>query len=75
MKIKFTQSTVAIENSSKNYAMILNEMAEYLESHDPPPNHWEEQKRFQAYQDIYDSLGVFAVEMIERLSQFSAYKK
>ena len=58
---------VAVNKSEIAYAQILNEMADYLESNEPAPNHWEEGKREDFYRILSRGLSIKAIMMVKAI--------
>lgn len=46
------------------FSTMLNKMAEHLESSEPPPDHWEEPKRSEFYEQMAARLTVKTAAML-----------
>jgi len=58
---------MTIKRDEVSFASILNEMAEYLESYESSPDHWEEPKRAEFYSQVRASLSMKAITMLRKL--------
>lgn len=58
---------VKVKQEPIPFAQVLDEMAEYLEGQEPPPDHWDEDKRDQFYLQINEALSPKACDMINKL--------
>ena len=62
--------TVEIKRSPYSIAMILNDIANYLEGNEPPPDHWIEPDRRDTYLIIKMNIEENTRRMISKLFKF-----
>jgi hypothetical protein len=60
---------VTLAENAEEVADLLDCISEWLEGDESPPDHWEEAKRTEVYQDIKARLSVKTKRMLQKLTK------